>query len=64
MYDDELEPEISGLHICPVCGKIYMEEKAMYLHITRAHQEAQRLAYDFQADMYRRWQNRLPRLDQ
>jgi hypothetical protein len=53
--------ELESLHMCPVCAKMYLEEKGLYLHIMRAHQEDQRLAYDLRADLYKRWQERVPR---
>lgn len=53
-----------GLHICPVCGKLFLEAKSMFRHIMRAHPDSQTLAMDLRVDMYRRWQDRNPRLSQ
>ena len=64
MFNDENVLDIEGLHVCPTCAKMYLEEKALYLHIMRAHGDGQQMAFDLQADLYRRWQSRLPRLDQ
>ncbi len=58
--EDHIE-EVDGLHICPVCAKMYMVEKLLYQHIMIAHQDGERMAYDMQADLYRRWQERNPR---
>lgn len=64
MYLDEYEDDIDGLHSCPVCNKLFIQEKAMYLHIMRVHPDGQRMAFDLQADMYIRWQERMPRVNQ
>jgi hypothetical protein len=61
MFVEDHVEEVDGLHVCPICAKMYLEEKAMYLHIMRAHQDGQRMAYDLRADLYRRWQERIPR---
>jgi hypothetical protein len=57
---DEHIEALESLHICPMCAKMFLEEKGLYLHIMRAHQDDQRLAFDLQADLYRRWQQRIP----
>ena len=60
---DELEDHITTLEnmqFCPVCSKLCLEEKGLYLHIMRAHPEDQHLAYRLHADLYRRWQERIP----
>ncbi len=64
MFTEDHVDNVSGLHICPICAKIYLEEKPMYMHIMRAHQDGQRMAYDLRADLYRRWQERIPRSTQ
>lgn len=64
MYPDEYDHDVDGLHSCPVCNKLFIEEKAMYLHIMRVHPDGQQMAFDFQADMYIRWQERMPRINQ
>lgn len=64
MFNEDQVLDIDGLHVCPTCAKLFMEEKALYLHIMRVHTDGQQLAYDLEADLYRRWQNRLPRLEQ
>ena len=61
MFVEDPAEHIEDLHVCPVCTKMYMEEKALYLHIIKAHQDGERLAYDLRADLYRRWQERIPR---
>lgn len=62
--DSDQNPEMTGLHVCPVCSKLFLSEKAMYLHIMRAHKDAHRLAYSLRADMYKRWRDRHPRVNQ
>jgi hypothetical protein len=64
MYSEEHNCEVTGLHICPVCSKMFLEEKNLYLHIMRAHKDGQSLAYDLRADLYKRWQERVPRVEQ
>lgn len=64
MYSEEHSAEVTGLHICPVCSKLFLQNKAMYLHIMRVHPDGQRLAFDLRADLYRRWQERVPRVNQ
>lgn len=63
-YFDETISTDDDIHICPVCGKLFRQPKAMYRHIMRAHPSGQQMAFDLQADLYRRWQQRIPRLDQ
>ncbi|MGQ9888748.1 MAG: hypothetical protein ACUVSX_09700 [Aggregatilineales bacterium] len=63
-YFDETIAADDDVHICPVCGKLFRQPKAMYLHIMRAHPSGQQMAFDLQADLYRRWQQRILRLDQ
>jgi hypothetical protein len=60
--EDHIEA-LENLHLCPCCAKIFLEAKGLYLHIMRAHQEDQRYALDLQADLYRRWRQRLPEYD-
>jgi uncharacterized C2H2 Zn-finger protein len=55
------QPLEEGLHICPVCDKIFLDRKTMFGHILRAHEDGQRLAYDLKADLYERWQDRIQR---
>jgi hypothetical protein len=62
-FPDDDHSDIDGLHSCPVCNKLFIQEKALYLHIMRVHPDGQRLALDLRADMYMRWQERLPRMD-
>ncbi len=64
MYSDADHTEITGIHICPVCSKMYLDKKAMYLHVMRVHPEGDRLAHYLRADLYKRWQERLPRVSQ
>lgn len=52
---------LSELCTCPVCSKVFTNRKQMYLHIMKAHKDGQTLSYDFQADLYQRWQERIPR---
>lgn len=61
---DETHEELDGLHTCPVCQKLFLKEKNMYLHIMRVHPDGQQMAFDLHADMYIRWQERLPRMSQ
>lgn len=63
-YIEDHDRDITGIHACPVCNKIFFEEKAMYLHIMRAHRDNEQLAYDLRADLYQRWQKRMPRVSQ
>lgn len=63
-YFDETVHTDDDIHICPVCGKLFHQPKAMYRHIMIAHPSGQQMALDLQADLYRRWQQRIPRLDQ
>ncbi|MBZ0288699.1 MAG: hypothetical protein K8I30_13865 [Anaerolineae bacterium] len=64
MFSEERESEVTGLHICPVCTKLFIQQKALYLHIMHVHQDGQRLAFDLRADLYSRWQERVPRVNQ
>jgi hypothetical protein len=65
MNDNELIlSSFEDLHVCPVCQKYFVEEKAMYQHVLQAHEDQQYMAYDMQADMYERWQDRHPRVEQ
>ena len=64
MFTEEHTLDVDGLHVCPICAKMYMEEKALYFHIMQVHEDNQRMAYDLEADLYRRWQQRVPRYDQ
>jgi uncharacterized C2H2 Zn-finger protein len=64
MYSDDRNMEVTGLHVCPVCSKMFLEAKSMYLHVMRVHPDGQRLAYNLRADLYKRWQERLPRISQ
>ncbi len=64
LHVDEEHEELEGLHSCPVCQKLFLKEKAMYLHIMRVHAHGQQMAFDLRADMYMRWQERLPRMSQ
>lgn len=50
-----------ALHLCPVCDKLFLDRKAMFQHVLRAHQDGQRLAADLNADLYQRWQDRIQR---
>ncbi len=52
------------VQFCPFCQKLFMQEKALFKHIVQAHRNGEYMAYSFRADMYSRWQDRLPRLDQ
>lgn len=53
-------PALDQLYICPICRKCFGEEKALYRHIIQVHDDKQYMSYDMRADMYQRWQNRLP----
>ena len=64
MFTEDHVEAVETLHVCPICTKMYMEEKALYLHIMRAHADGQRMAFDLRADLYRRWQERIPRRNQ
>lgn len=64
MFAEDHTEQVDGLHVCPICAKLYLEEKTMYLHIMRAHEDNQRMAFDLRADLYRRWQERIPRRSQ
>jgi hypothetical protein len=64
MFVEDHVEAVESLHVCPACAKMFLEEKTLYLHIMRAHQDGQRLAYDLRADLYRRWQERIPRRNQ
>lgn len=64
MFIEDQTLDVEGLNICPVCAKMYMEEKALLLHVMHVHHDSQRLAHDLQADLYRRWQQRIPRYEQ
>ncbi len=64
-YIEQTAPtEGDDIHICPVCGKLFHQPKPMCRHIMRAHPSGQQLAFDLQADLYRRWQQRIPRVAQ
>ncbi|MFO7322515.1 MAG: hypothetical protein DIU68_012345 [Chloroflexota bacterium] len=56
-YSESSEPIMS----CPVCQKLFLEEKQLYRHIVQAHQDGEYMSYTFQADLYERWQERIPR---
>lgn len=62
-YFEEATYDENDVHICPICGKLYHQPKAMYRHIMRAHPVGQQMALDLQADLYRRWQQRIPHMD-
>ena len=64
MFTEDHAMDVDGIHVCPVCAKMYMEEKAFYFHIMTTHQEGEQLAHELEADLYRRGQNRLPRVNQ
>lgn len=64
MTQERLDTTFEGLHVCPVCRKLYLREKELYLHILKAHQDGQYMAYTFRADLYQRWQNRIPKCKQ
>lgn len=61
MYADKEYYEVDELSTCPVCHKLFLQEKSLYRHIMNAHPNGQELAVDLHADMYSRWQERLPR---
>jgi uncharacterized C2H2 Zn-finger protein len=63
LFTEDHDTEVNGMHVCPVCAKMFMEEKAFYGHIMCAHPDSQRMAHDMRADLYRRWQERIPRRD-
>lgn len=52
------------LHVCPICRKFFIEEKSLYKHILDAHQDQQYMSFDLHADLYERWQGRIPRCNQ
>ena len=52
---------LDELHLCPVCRKLFVQEKAMYHHILRVHRDREYLSYNLRAGLYERWQERLPR---
>lgn len=64
MHVDKDYHELEELSTCPVCHKLFLKEKSLYLHIMRVHPTNQQFACDLRADMYRRWQDRLPRMSQ
>jgi uncharacterized C2H2 Zn-finger protein len=64
LFVEDHVTEVDGLHVCPVCAKMFLEERALYQHIIRAHQQGEQMAYDMRADLYRRWQERIPRYSQ
>jgi hypothetical protein len=53
-----------SLQFCPFCHKLFMQEKALYKHIVQAHRDGEYMSYTFHANLYARWQERFPRLDQ
>ncbi|MBZ0291365.1 MAG: hypothetical protein K8L99_02250 [Anaerolineae bacterium] len=61
MYVDKDYCEVDELSTCPICHKLFLQEKKLYLHIMHVHPHSQQFAFDLQADMYKRWQDRLPR---
>ena len=52
------------VQFCPFCQKLFLQEKALFKHIVQTHRDREYMAHSFRADMYSRWQERLPRLDQ
>lgn len=56
-YSDSFEP----LMTCPICQKLFTQEKPLYQHIVRVHGDGEYMSYSFQAQLYERWQQRLPR---
>lgn len=61
---DIVTTSFEELHVCPICRKFFTEEKLLYRHILQAHQDQQYMSYDMQADLYERWQDRIPRCSQ
>jgi uncharacterized C2H2 Zn-finger protein len=55
------ETQFENLHICPVCSKLFFNEKALYGHILQSHRDGQYMSYNMNADLYQRWQERIPR---
>jgi hypothetical protein len=50
-----------GIHVCPICRKMFTLEKELYRHVIHAHQDKQYMSYDLHADLYERWQERIPK---
>lgn len=49
-----------GPNLCPFCRKLFMQEKALYRHIVTAHADREYMSYNLHADLYHRWQERIP----
>jgi uncharacterized C2H2 Zn-finger protein len=55
---------VETVQFCPFCQKLFMQEKPLFKHIVDAHRNCEYMSYSFRADMYARWQERIPRLEQ
>lgn len=53
-----------SIQFCPFCQKLFTQEKALFKHVLQAHRNGEYMSYSFHADMYARWQQRLPHMDQ
>lgn len=58
------EDSAEAIQFCPFCQKLFMQEKALYKHIVQAHSDREYMSHTFHADLYARWQDRIPRLEQ
>jgi hypothetical protein len=59
-----VEVKFEGLHLCPICRKLYTQEKALFRHVVLAHADGEYLSYNLRAELYERWQERIPRCNQ
>ena len=61
---DHQEAHLDNVNTCPVCGKLFFNEKALYGHILHVHRDGQYMSYNLNADLYKRWQDRIARPQQ
>jgi len=59
-----VEVKFESLHLCPICRKLYTQEKALFRHVILAHADGEYLSYNLRAELYERWQERIPRGNQ
>jgi hypothetical protein len=60
----EQQNVFEGIHLCPICRKLFLQEKALYRHVVQAHDDGQYLSFNLHADLYQRWQDRIPKCRQ